>query len=382
MLLLNPYTHDTRVEKEAVSLTDAGYRVTVIAEAGPNLPVEEIRDGVKIRRVRRPAGMPVLRFFRFRGALLRELRRSRPDVIHAHDTETLQLAARAANELRVPFVYDAHDLWLGRQRRGRSRFYWALYRLYYWLIERAYLPRAAAHITVSAPIASHLERRYHLAPVSVVPNVPDAGLMPARRSLRDLPGATDIPPGAPIILYIGHVMSGRGVDQLIAAMADVPGAHLVLLGADAQAKSVESLATRTGLADRVHPLQRVDARDVIDYAADGSIGVSPILPTCLNYRYSLPNKLFQYMAAGIPVVASNFDQVRVVVEGTGAGRVVDPCDPQAIALALCELLDDPVALAEAGHRARAAIENQYNWGVASAELLRLYERVMAARSAT
>ena len=381
MILLNPYTHDTRVEKEAATLTDAGYHVTVVAEAAPGLPQQETVDGVDVRRVERPRGVAVLRYWAFRRALLRELITTRPQVIHAHDTETLQLAAQAADRLGVPFIYDAHDLWLGRQRRNRSAAYWALYRLGYWLIERIYLPRAAAHITVSQPIARHLEKAYGLPEVAVVSNFPEVSSPVEVRDLRTLPGATGIPPDAPIVLYIGHVMSGRGVEQLIRAMADVPAAHLVLLGGADQAARVDLRAKEAGVSERVHALDRVPAEEIQAYAASASIGVSPILDTCLNYRYSLPNKLFQYMAAGLPVVASDFEQVRAAVSETGSGVTVNTADPAAIAAAILGLLADPVAMAESGRCARRAVETRFNWREAGKVLLAAYQRVRPATSA-
>ena len=91
----------------------------------------------------------------------------------------------------------------------------------------------------------------------------------------------------------------------------------------------------------VHVLEPVAPELVEAYAASADIGVSPIVASCLNYRYSLPNKLFQYMAAGIPVVASDFRQVRDVVEGSGAGVVVDTTRPEAIARAIGRILADP-----------------------------------------
>ena len=86
------------------------------------------------------------------------------------------------------------------------------------------------------------------------------------------------------------------------------------------------------------------------YASSADVGVSPIVPSCLNYRYSLPNKLFQYMAAGIPVVASDFRQVREVVEGSGCGLVVDTTRPEAIARGIRRVLADPAEAAAMGAR--------------------------------
>ena len=377
MLLRNPYTHDTRVEKEARSLVAAGYAVTVVADGAAGLPARETKDGVVVLRVPRIGRqLPVLRYLRHRRNLLRAVEATRPDVIHAHDSETLEPVARLAAKLRVPFVYDAHDLWLGRIFRDRSALNLALFRAYYRWVERTFLPRAAGWVTVSAPIARHLEREYGMGPVQVVPNVPERPTGPVEpRDLRTLPGAERVPAGAPIVLYLGRVISGRGTDQLLAALPMVPDAHLVFLGGGAHAPVLEAEAERLGVRDRLHILPLVPPDEVIPYAASATVGVSAAIPTCLNYVYSLPNKLFQPMAAGLPVVASNFPQVVEVVAETGAGITVDMTDPPKIASALREVLADPERARRMGEEARRAIERQWNWDVAGGVLVDLYRRI-------
>ena len=102
-------------------------------------------------------------------------------------------------------------------------------------------------------------------------------------------------------------------------------------------------------------------------------------PIGLNNRYSLPNKLFQYMAAGIPVLATDFAQIREVVVGSGAGLVADTTSPELIAAALSELLADPAAARAMGDRGHEAVESRYNWATSEAALLDAYERVRARR---
>lgn len=379
MLLLNPYTHDSRVEKEAASLRDAGYRVTILALADDNLPRIEVRAGIAIHRIQRPSWPPVLRFFSHRRRMLAALRALKPDIIHAGDTETLDVAAIGAGRLTVPFIYDAHELWLERVRRDRSHLYWALAQWYFARVERRYLHRAAACITVSPPIARHLEHVYKLEEVTVVPNYPEQGPPGTPRELRSLPGAHRIPHDAAIVLYLGNATAGRGIEYLIAAMARIPDGHLVLLGAAEQHESVQRRALEYGVTDRVHALPRVAPEEVVAYASSATIGVSPIPPTSLSYRYSLPNKLFQYMQAGLPVVASDFPQVREVVDDTGAGTTVDPRDVPALAAAIERYLADPVLRAQAGERGRAAVEERFNWSVSAAALLDVYRRLEASR---
>ena len=381
MLLLTPYTHDSRVEKEAASLRDAGYRVTILALADDNLPRIEVRAGISVHRIQRPTWPPLLRFFSHRRRMLKALKGLAPDIIHADDTETLDVAAIGASRQHVPFVYDAHELWLERVRRDRSRLYWALAQWYFARIEERYLRRAAAWMTVSPPIARHLERTYGLPEVRVVPNYPEDVPAPAPRELRSLPGADRIPRDAPIVLYLGNATAGRGIEYLIGAMAQVRDAHLVLLGAAEQAESVQRRAAAAGVSDRVHALPRVAPEEVVAYAASATIGVSPIPPTSLSYRYSLPNKLFQYMQAGLPVVASDFPQVREVVDQTGAGTTVNPRDVPALAAAIARYVDAPDLGREAGDRGRRAVQERFNWSVSAAELRDIYRRVAQLRRA-
>jgi glycosyltransferase involved in cell wall biosynthesis len=374
MLVRNPYTHDSRVEKEARTLVGTGHRVTIVADAGPGLPARERRDGAEIHRVaRRGPSVLGLRFVLHEWRLARRLRALRPTVLHAHDTNALVPVALTARRLGIKYVYDAHDLWLGRPRRGRGRLYFALSQLYHGLVERLLIPHAAATITVSPPIVEHLRRRYRLRVVHLVPNYPEVGPPVERRELRGLPGGDAIDPNRPIVLYLGGLMGGRGLEQLVDAIGLLPDVQLVMLGTGAERGRLLERAAARGASVVVLP--PVAPELVEAYAASADVGVSPIVPSCLNYRYSLPNKLFQYMAAGIPVVASDFPQVREVVEGSGAGVVVDTTRPEAIADGIRRVLGDLTVAAAMGARGRAAVEDRYNWSSSAAALREAYGAV-------
>jgi glycosyltransferase involved in cell wall biosynthesis len=376
MLVRNPFTHDSRVEKEARSLTGAGYAVTVVAEAGPGLPMREERDGYEVRRVARPSTrMRGVRLLAHLRGLEAELIATAPDILHAHDSDALTPVARAARRLGVPFVLDAHELWLGRQPRGRGWLYRTLFVAYYRVVERRFVRRAAAHITVSPVIARYLERRYHVGPVVLVPNYPEVAEAERAIELRSLPGAEGVPADAPVVLHIGSAMPGRGVEQVIEAMAAVPQAHLVLLGPGPAAAGLLQLAATMRVGQRVHVIAAVPTDDVIAVASSATVGVAPIIGDTPNNAASMPNKLFQYLAAGLPVVVSDLPQLRRIVEESACGIAVESGDPGAIGRALRDLLADPERLAEQGRRARTAVEERYNWGVSAAALLEVYARL-------
>ncbi|HVM25455.1 MAG TPA: glycosyltransferase [Candidatus Limnocylindrales bacterium] len=377
MLVRNVYTHDSRVEKEARTLVEAGYAVTIVADAGPGLPERERRDDSDVVRVaRRGSRLPGIRFIVHELRLLRTLLRLRPEILHAHDSNALIPVALAARRLGIGFVYDAHDLWLGRPRRERSRLGFFLHQAWYTVIERLLIPRAAAAITVSPPIVRHLQDRYGLDHVALVANYPERAAVDAPPvDLRELPGGSAIDPDRPVVLYLGGLMGGRGLEQLVDAIALTRSAQLVLLGDGLLAAPLRERAQRAGIGERVHLLPPVEPDRVVSVTSGADVGVSPIVPSCLNYRYSLPNKLFQYMAAGVPVVASDFPQVREIVEGERCGLVADTTRPAAVAAAIEAILADPAEARAMGERGRSAVRRQLNWRAAAKVLLEVYARL-------
>ena len=378
MLLRNPFTHDSRVEKEAASLVRAGHDVTVVAEWAPGLPVREERQGYRVVRVRRGAArLPGLRLLQYRRRLIRALRMTAPEVIHAHDSDALEPVAAVARQRRVPYVYDAHELWTDQENRGRTELYFRLWRFYYRAIQRLLVPRAASVVTVSPPIAAELRRRYRLREVALVPNYPEISGPLEARSIRDLAAASGRPisDGSAIVLFIGGVHLGRGIDDIVRAIAAVPATAGVFLGSGEPPEHVRSLAEALGIEDRLHFLPRVGSSEVIPFAASADVGITLTEPISLNSRYALPNKLFQYMAAGIPVIASDYPQVAEIVLAHRAGLTVDPADGQAIANAVRAVVADPRAAREMGRRGREAVERAYNWEVAARTLVAVYDRI-------
>ena len=195
MLVRNAYTHDTRVEKEARTLVGAGHRVSIVADAGPGLPDHENRDGEPSSAcARHGPAVPGLALPGPRVAPRAPARALRPRSFTRTTSNALVPVAFAAAELRIPYVYDAHELWLGRPRRERRRLYFALSQAS--TGRRALLvPRAAAVLTVSPPIAGHLRRRYRLrASISCRTTRTDAARL-ERREMRDLAGGEAIDPG-------------------------------------------------------------------------------------------------------------------------------------------------------------------------------------------
>jgi glycosyltransferase involved in cell wall biosynthesis len=326
-----------------------------------------------VRVPRGPARLPGFRLREYRARLVDALTTTNPDILHAHDSDALDAVVRVADRRGLPFVYDAHELWLGQENRGRSLLYHALSRASYWWLQRRVVPRAAGVLTVSQPIAERLAETYRV-PVTLVPNYPlDEGPVERRelRALLDEP----IRDTAPIVLYLGNIQAGRGLEELVSALPECPGLVLVCLGAATVPATLTELADGLGVRDRVRFVPPVPAGEVVGYAGSATIGVALTAPISENNRLALPNKLFQCMAAGIPVVANDVPHVRAIVEGSGAGLCVDPTDSKAIAGALRQLMADPAAALEMGRRGSAAVRERYNWTHSERALLGVYRRI-------
>lgn len=294
-----------------------------------------------------------------------------PDVVHANDGNTLYPAMRIAHHTGARIIYDAHELWRHRNAPGRT-----IAPLVEGVIERQAIRRAAGVITVSPNIAAWLQRTYRLPQrPTLVRNIPAAGPVPdpANGQLRRRAG---LPTHARVIAYGGRLTTDRGIEETIDALAHLPAeVHLVLLGYGDEdyVQQVRRRAEHAGLAERVHLVGAVPSREVATALADADLAVVYVRPTCLSYTYSLPNKLFEAIHAGLPIAAASLPDTRAVISRYGVGEVFAPtATPRRMGAAITDVLD---RREEYRHHSRQAAA-ELTWEHEEAELIGLYRRVL------
>jgi glycosyltransferase involved in cell wall biosynthesis len=184
---------------------------------------------------------------------------------------------------------------------------------------------------------------------------------------------------APLVLHQGAPAPQRGCEVLVRAMPHVAGAHLVLLGDEGEpgfAGTLVHLARAERVHERVHLVPGVPLDRLLEVTAEADVGVSLLQDSCENHRLALPNKVFEYLAAGVPVVVSDLPELRRLVGEHGVGWVVPPGDPHAVAAGL------RAALAERGDAARrdavARAAKTLSWARERRRLTSTYSALEAA----
>lgn len=415
MLVNNPCINDSRVIKSAEALVATGWRVTVIGRSAPGVEDRNTRNGVQYVRVsglkplaqalgrkrqrhlgsthvanratETPAGNRRHLLGKLKAVLRQAFwyleteefaistffarRRLRFDAVHAHDLSTLPAGSRAARRLGVPLIYDSHEL-----ETHRNADYATAVMRKREAVERREIVRARAVITVSDSIADHLATHYGIARPLVVLNAPSfvnsnaAGGMGVRSSL-GLPGDT------PLLIYVGSVTFNRGVEQGIAAVRHLRDTHLVLLGPrqpqmDARLKG---LLSEAALNTRVHLIDPVPPEEVVPFIREADASLLAIQDACLSYRYCMPNKLLESVFAGVPVIVSDFPDMRQFVREHGCGEVVDGSDPRSIGEAFMRIVSRRSDYTLAPH-ARDHLASTYGWPAQARKLQQLYDSLV------
>ncbi|MEA2608920.1 MAG: hypothetical protein QOJ75_1163, partial [Chloroflexota bacterium] len=262
------------------------------------------------------------------------------DVYHGHDLTGLPAAVRARERHGGLVVYDSHESFVDSGSNDtRPRWAKAILRRY----ERKLAATAAALVTVNRSIGELLGGRFGLQRVVVVYNTPARWEPPAERPDL-LRRATELPPETPIALYHGAFSAHRGLEELADALL-VPGmeaVHAVYLGYGTREDALRELARDPRYGGRLHVLKAVSPDVLPAWVASADVGVMAIQASTLNHRLSSPNKLFESIATGLPVVVSDFVEMRRIVldDPDGPlGAVCDPADPASIAAAIRSILD-------------------------------------------
>ncbi len=285
----------------------------------------------------------------------------RIDVAMTRDLTVADLVVRVPRFLRPPVVYESHGLApvfaetrsemmtggaaapAAKLRRLAAR-------------EARVWRGAEGYVTITAGLEQDLTSRFGSR--RNVATVPDGARLPAAR-LFAAPGA----PVSPVVVYAGHLYPWKGVDTLLRALVHVPAARAIIAGghpAETDLARVKQLAADLGLGGRVTFTGFISRQEVAALLASADVLVMPHTATPVSERYASPLKLFEYMAAGKPIVASDLSAVREVLRDGDNACLVTPGDPRALAAAIARVLADPVFAERIGRLAFDEAE-RYTW---------------------
>jgi glycosyltransferase involved in cell wall biosynthesis len=349
MLVVSDLRSDPRVRREARELADAGYSVTIIwPDTGPEQG-EQINWGAGIAFVPLPvsAGRFAYHFPNFLGvdmlkaAVQQKAAGQRILAFHAHDLTTMLVALIAGRQTGAHVVADHHEwfsqsvVWANRRSLyvpiGPVRRW-----LYRWL-EALVLKHASVTLTVCDSIAQEMAEK-STRKVAVVRNIP--GHEEAhRRAMPDLRADLGIATHQQLIAYQGGIGPSRALEPAIQALAYAPGSCLMIRGPnlDAYADHYRAVAVQAGVSERLFLLPPVASQDVVAALYGADVGLYTVEGFCKSAIYALPNKVFEYLHAGLPVLTVDYPEVRKLLVDNQVGLGFAGSDPESIGRAMREM---------------------------------------------
>jgi glycosyltransferase involved in cell wall biosynthesis len=336
LLALADVDRDARTLNVARALARAGRHVHVIAagtlrdeDAAPTAA----GGSITLHSWPDPGGSAFARWRSFTAFALRRLP-IQATTIGAMDLFALYAARQWKQRCRAKLIYDAREFYFALgplQGRGlKQRLISGMERL---------LIRSADTVTVSGEMDAEIIRdRYRLATLpTVILNVPPYREPVPSRKLRE---ACNIPIDAKVLLYQGVVHHGRGIGPMIATLPLLPRMHLCVIGDGPARIELATAAQAAGVADRVHWLGAISYDDLHAWTCSADVGLCIIEPISKSYEYALPNKLFEYIMAQVPVVTTDLPAMRRIIQRYGLGVAITvPPEPEAIARAIERALD-------------------------------------------
>lgn len=294
-----------------------------------------------------------------------------PDIIHAHDLPQLRAGVDSAKALKVPLIYDAHELYPEictltpeqQKRLGRA--------------EKKLIKECDAVITVNPHLAGEFARRYNIAAPDVILNAidPFVDLHDQPRNLfREELG---IPATKQILLFQGWMSPDRGLQDLVRALAKVrEEVHLVFMGYGDLVTDLTKIAGEVKVLDRVHFKNAVPQAELLYWTASADAGIIPYQPVDLNHWFCSPNKLFEFVQSRLPIIANDLPYLRDVITTDGIGLVADMKSLDALSAAINEMFDPAQGGSARFKPALTAAQYKYSWQAQETQLFEIYDRVV------
>jgi len=419
LLVNNACLFDSRAIKEAETLVADGWRVRVVCRQDGAEPAFETRNGVEYQRHPRRRPLAFLSGVFGRGPaetspdapgqpradtpppsppspwrwaypLLRLLKRTlgrhlseiyihwecadafkaplndfAPAVVHACDLVTLPAAVAAAKRPGCKVVYDIRDLAVVEYPDHPAGI-----KLWRRVQERRLIRRADMVIVPSDGFADFLQARYGITRPDIVCNSPDTETLGTDKGLRE---SLDFFPETPLIAFTGMLRYDRGLREIFQALALCPGFHFARVGPDDDAlnRAAKEMAAELDILDRVHLVPPVPTHQVPGFIASADLAVIANHNFSANIDLAMPNKIFEYALAGLPVAVGRYREVGQFVDDNNIGIVMDETNPEDIARAFREIYENRDRLAPDAEK-RGQLAETYGWPAQGRVLAALY----------
>ncbi|MCX6303229.1 MAG: glycosyltransferase [Bacteroidia bacterium] len=255
------------------------------------------------------------------------------ELLVANDLDTLLPNYLVSKLKHLPLVYDSHEYFTGVPELNNKPV-----RKWFWkTIERSVFPHLKYVMTVSNSVADQYEKEFRIKP-SVIRNCSriSSGIAPYSRQELGLPANHLL-----LIFQGGGINIDKGGEELIEALIMTENVSLLIVGSGDVVQALKEKAEEPGLLERIKFIPKVPWEELMRYTRSADAGMSLEKDTNLNYKFSLPNKLFDYISAGIPVITGSLPEIRKVVEENDCGIIIPDIMPREISRAIIKLRDDP-----------------------------------------
>lgn len=354
MLAVSNLRIDPRIERESRALAGRGYEVVVVA---PDISTPPLIGGTPIDwgpnvtfdiLPANEANFVGWSPYFYSKAMIEAAVGHRPFAIHGNDLWTCLIALEVARRSGGMAVADFHE-WTSENvswdvRTKSWRRHDDALACAFREMEVLTMRRAAATITVNETIARALEDMAGLerGGVDIIRNIPKLDAVPTRE-YRPIKEELGLPSDAFVVIYQGGTGPSRLLEPIIEALVYAPSAYLVIRGPslDMFGDHYRRTASRAGVQDRVILQGPVPSRDVVAAAKGADLGIWSLPDISKNFRFALPNKVFEYLAAGVPLAVANYPEPAAIVERNQCGVTFDPYSPRSIADAILRMQSDP-----------------------------------------
>lgn len=284
-------------------------------------------------------------------------------IIHVHDLWVLPAASFASLLKNSALVYDAHEYYAGLNIFQKRPFRKNIWLLFEWLS----IPLVDILLTVSEPLGELYKKRYpQLKNVQIIRNVPEYEKVKNVQKFKS--GGFKH-----TIIFHGHFKPGRGLENLMIAMKNLPEVRLMLVGGGELKNTLHKLVSDLKL-ENVEFVNYINQNDLISHASKADIGIVLFEATSLNYKFALPNKFFEYAMAGLPILASNIDTLKYYIEKYNIGKTVNPQNTQEIADTIKDMLVDNNKLKKWKYNC-LQMSKECNWEQESIKLENIYNAI-------